>query len=85
MPATHLAFFFPVDASLFIALGLVAIILFVIILWFLYEQQRAGACSRSALRTTFACIKCEFIYSCHGIEKEANCPKCGYRNVRLRF
>ncbi|MDR2512593.1 MAG: hypothetical protein LBD01_02185 [Puniceicoccales bacterium] len=83
--AAYLASIFAVDASLFIALGLLVVILPVLALWFLYEQRKAGACSRRALCTTFSCIKCELIYSRCGIEKEASCPQCGYRNTRLKF
>lgn len=66
---------------LFISLGLGL----VACLWFYYDLRDRHRHSAERNKVIFHCIKCSQIYTAPNKSEEAECPKCGFTNGRLKF
>jgi hypothetical protein len=54
-------------------------------LWF-YNDRRDVQRTRNRNRLSiFHCIKCSHLYTTDGEQSVADCPKCNFKNSRLRF
>jgi uncharacterized paraquat-inducible protein A len=54
-------------------------------LWLYYDLRDRNRHSAERDKVIFHCIKCSQIYTAPEKTEEAECPKCGFTNGRLRF
>ncbi len=64
--------------------GLLVLGLFVA-LWVYYDRRDRALYDAGRRKITFHCIRCNHLYTEPAGTATAPCPKCGHRNVRLRF
>lgn len=54
-------------------------------LWLYYDGRERPEITAQRNRRTFACLKCDTLYSRVGDPETAACPQCGFENGRLKF
>ncbi len=54
-------------------------------LWIYYDRRDHARFEAERRRTIFHCVRCDEVYAPRGEIAEAECPRCGHRNGRLRF
>lgn len=54
-------------------------------LWFYYDWRDGVIYEGERLSVIFHCIKCDQIYSAKDQIEVLECPRCQFRNSRLRF
>ncbi|MEX2382518.1 MAG: hydrogenase nickel incorporation protein HypA [Opitutales bacterium] len=62
--------------------GAVGIIL---TLWFYFDLRDRNVYEGERKKNIYHCIKCDKIYTDKPKQETAPCPRCGYRNIRLKF
>lgn len=72
-----LGVFFAVSISIMLAL-------FALAAWILSRRQNR-AYEKLARTTTFHCLRCDSVYTAESGTDLQPCPKCGYKNTKLRF
>jgi Zn finger protein HypA/HybF involved in hydrogenase expression len=58
---------------------------FVLGLWFYYDFRDRGMYDRERRKAIFHCIRCDKLYAARVGTETCPCPKCSFRNSRLRF
>ncbi len=73
------------DFSLFFAC-VISVGLFIVaaVSWILSRKGK-HAYEELARSATFHCLRCDSIYTAPAAAKTASCPKCGYKNSKLKF
>ena len=54
-------------------------------LWYYYDLRDRGLYDSERRKTIFHCIRCEKLYDAKAGTETCPCPRCGFRNERLRF
>ena len=72
---------FTVDVIVY---GLLALGLF-FVLWVYYDRRDRAFYDAGRKKITFHCIRCNTLYTESAGTDTAPCPKCGHKNVRLKF
>lgn len=54
-------------------------------LWSFYDRREHRRFEIERRKTTFHCIRCDFLYTARGDTELCRCPRCGHENSRLRF
>jgi uncharacterized paraquat-inducible protein A len=54
-------------------------------LWFYHDWRDRGLYDRERRKSIFHCIRCDNLYAARVGTETAQCPRCGFRNSRLRF
>ena len=67
-----------------IVYGLLVFGLFAV-LWIFYDRRDRDLYERQRRKITFHCIRCDQLYTQPIGTEMAECPKCGHKNVRLKF
>ena len=49
------------------------------------SRRRNKAYEKLARTATFHCLRCDSVYTGEADSELRSCPKCGYKNTRLRF
>ena len=58
--------------------------LLVFSLWLYYDRRDRALFDRERLQRAYHCVRCGHLYAADDAE-EAGCPKCHFRNARLKF
>ncbi len=76
---------FVMQLSVFFAAVVSALLgVFALAAWVLSRRQRV-AYERLARTATFHCMRCDSVYTADADSDLQPCPKCGYKNTKLRF
>ena len=76
---------FVMQLSVFFAAVVSALLgVFALAAWVLSRRQRV-AYERLARTATFHCMRCDSVYTASSQVQSQPCPKCGYKNARLKF
>jgi predicted RNA-binding Zn-ribbon protein involved in translation (DUF1610 family) len=70
---------FFVSACIYLGLGMIAI------LWVFYDAYGKTIHEGKRNRAIFHCVRCGHVYTAAKSMEEANCPRCGMDNIKLRF
>ena len=54
-------------------------------LWFYYDWKQAQLFEAKCSKVIYHCIKCSQIYTGPQGSEEFDCPRCRFKNGRLRF
>ena len=54
-------------------------------LWLYYDQRDRLFYDSERRKVTFHCIRCDHLYTKKNGHELAQCPRCDYRNTRLKF
>ena len=57
----------------------------VIGLWYFYDLRDRGLYESERRKTIFHCIRCNKLYAAKAGMETCPCPRCSFRNERLRF
>jgi predicted RNA-binding Zn-ribbon protein involved in translation (DUF1610 family) len=76
---------FTVDLQFFVSAGLYAGLGLIAILWVYYDAYGKTLHESKRNRTIFHCVRCGHVYTAEKGTEEADCPRCGMDNIKLRF
>lgn len=51
----------------------------------LFARERKHIREPLAKTSTYHCLRCDSVYTSAATDLTALCPKCGYRNTKLKF
>ena len=74
-----------VDFTLFVSAALYAGLAAIAVLWVYYDTYGKTIHAEKRNRDIFHCVKCGHVYTAPKGVEEANCPRCGMDNIKLRF
>lgn len=66
---------------LFLSSGMLLIFL----LWFYYDRRDCRLYDRQRISHVYYCVRCGHLYESKDPSEVCDCPKCSFRNGRLRF
>lgn len=75
---------FPISPLHLLLYGLLVLGPFVV-LWIYSDRRDRNFYDRQRRKITFHCVRCDQLYTEKAGIELADCPKCGHRNVRLKF
>jgi rubrerythrin len=54
-------------------------------LWLFYDRRDYALFEHARKKSTFCCVRCQYLYSITGRPELGKCPQCGHENARLKF
>ncbi len=57
----------------------------ILILWLVYDLRDRGLYDSERRKSIFHCIRCDKLYAVRAGTETCPCPRCAFRNARLRF
>lgn len=59
--------------------------IFFLVLWLYYDRRDHELFEKERRKTSFHCIRCDHLYAAKTGTEECECPRCGHRNLRLKY
>jgi len=58
---------------------------FIFSLWLYYDYRDKNLYQSERSKNVFHCVKCGKVYAAKASEKQADCPRCHFKNTHLQF